>query len=929
MKRSWFTVLLVVLSLASLSYSGTTGKIKGVVTDTQGNPLPGVNILIVNTPLGAAADKDGRYYLLNIPPGTYTLKFTMIGYQTLNVEGVTVQSDLTTTVDARLETKVLQAEEEVTVIAQRPMIQRDATASATIISSDVIEDSPIETFQDIIQTKAGVSIDAGGALHFRGGRADEIAYLVDGIPNVNPYGNILGVDIATNAIQELSVITGSFNAEYGQAMSGIVNIVTKDPPKSYHGSLSLMGGDLSTNYDLDINSKIQRASKAFDLSNADEIEATFSGPIPLFSRLRFFTSLRRLSDGGYLYGLSRYTPYGVEKDTADWTPFSMNPNNKTNLQAKLTYQLNDQVKLQYIFFSEQRSWKSYSHSRKYLQEGHYNRDKQAASHMFKLTHQLGIKSFYTLSYSHTENNYMYYSGLKPGDKRFVLLTKPQSHLRERGLEQLAKYYVWGGYYVKDNNYEFYTGGTQNGMYDRRVNTDLIMGQIIRQVNPHHEVKLGFEYKRHDLFLHTWTLLVDRRDEPWIDVDGDSAYDKGEEFTDLDGNGVWSSAKDDNDDGIYGNIIVPDVGPTNSSYRHYPTETSAFIQDKIELKDLVLNVGVRWDSYDPDGRVALNWNNPQPDSTKPASKKVQINPRFSIAYPVTTSGKLFFSYGHFFQMPSYSRLYTNPDFDVLPGVIKSDIGNADLKPQKTVSYEVGYEQALTSNSAFYLKVFYRDMRNLLGQRIYILPGGSDSYALFINRDWGSVKGLTFSFDQRFTGLVSGSVDYTYQVAVGNESDPTRTRRDFRLSVEPQKKVVPLDWDQPHAFRFVLNIGRSGNWRISSIGRIESGYPYTPKDVNSIVRVAEENSGRKPNQINVDVTAYKVLQVPVGIAMLNYRLYVKVYNLFDRRNENYVWDSSGRAGYSLGRYGDESTDEWINRPNWYSRPRTVYLGAEVEF
>lgn len=895
--------LSTLLSFVTIINAGTTGKIKGKISDTSGSPLPGANVIINNTDLGAAADANGLYYILNVSPGTYSVSIQMIGYKTFLFKDVKIQSDLTTTLDAQLDVTVLESGEEVTVVASRPMIQKDATASASVISSDVIADSPIETFQAIVQTKAGVSVDAGGALHFRGGRSDEIAYLVDGIPNVNPYHSGLGVDIATNAIQELSVITGSFAAEYGQAMSGIVNIVTKDPSSKYHASFSLMGGDLSSNYDIDINGVIQNNAKQFEIYNSGEFEATLSGPIPMFNKLKFFSSMRISNKEGYLFGLNRYTAYGVEKDSSEWNAFSMNPSQKFNGQTKLTYSLTKKIKLQYNFLYENNYWKNYSHSRKYLEKGHYQNLKQAMTHMVKYTHQIGSNLFYTIGYSRTNNNYEYYSYKDEDDKNSV----------------------WGGYYVKDTNYEFYTGGTNNGRYDRKLSTDLITAQMTNQINNQHELKAGFEYKRHDIFLHTWSLLVDRHDEPWSDVDGNGVYDDGEEYVDLDGNGEWSPAKDDNNDGIYGNIIVPDVGPNNSTYDHKPTEISAFIQDKIELSDMVINAGIRWDYYEPDGEVAVNWNNPDPDSTKPATNKQQISPRFSLAYPITDKGKLFFSYGHFFQMPPYYRLYSNPDFDVLPGVIKSDIGNADLKPQKTVSYEVGVEQEVSRNSAIYAKVFYRDMRNLLGQRIYILPGGSDSYALFINRDWGNVKGFTLSFDQRFNGLISGSIDYTYQVVLGNESDPTRTRRDFRLSIEPQKKVVFLNWDQPHAFRFVLNVGKSGEWRISTIGKIESGYPYTPKDANAIVRVAEENSGRKPNQINVDLSAYKTFE----ISNISFRLFMKVYNLFDRRNENYVWDSSGRAGYSLGRFGDEATDEWTNRPNWYSKPRQIYVGFSVQF
>lgn len=935
---------------------GTTGKLKGRVTDPEGESLPGANVIVEGTSLGAAADNRGEYYILNLPPGPHTVSFSMIGYTTLNVEEVRIRSDLTTVLDANLEETVLEAAEEITVVARRPMIQKDATASASVISTDIIEDSPIETFQDIVQIKAGVSVDAGGALHFRGGRSDEITFLVDGVPNVNPYHNGLNVDIATNAIQELSVITGAFSAEYGQAMSGVINIVTKDPLNRFQGSLSYMGGDLLSGYHIDIDSRIRDEARSFRPGSQSEIEAVLSGPVLFMDRLRFFSSLRRVTSEGNLYGLSRYTPYGVEKDSAEWSPFPLDPYQKTILQAKLSYTPRGQIKLRYSVLLEDNYWRSYSHSRKYLTEGHYENLKFAVSHMLQLTHQLSTKHFYTLSYSRVNNNYEYFSYPSYWE-RFTdtngngtwdvgeALNDDTGADGQRGTGDDGEgnglpdpgepdyssvdKYVWDGYYLSDSNYEFYTGGTNNGRYDRKVSTDLIIGQLVSQIRKQHEIKFGFEAKRHTISLHEWNLLVDRRDEPWEDSDGDGVYDPGEEFTDLNGDGEWNAAKDDNNDGFYGNIVVPEPGPNNISYTKTPTEISAYLQDKIELRDLVMNVGIRWDYYDPEGHVATDWNDPDPEKTRPAEPKQQLSPRFSIAYPITDRGKLFFSYGHFFQMPPYFRLYDNPDFAVLPGVIKSDIGNADLDPQKTVNYEVGFEQEVSTDAAIYLKAFYRDMRNLLGQRVYILPGGSDSYALFINRDWGNVKGVTFSFDQRFARLISGSIDYTYQVAVGNESDPTRTRRDYRLSVEAQRKVVFLDWDQTHTFRFNLNIGRPDDWRVSTIGIVESGYPYTPKDVNELVRIAEENSGRKPPRFNVDLHAYKTVRIPAGQPVVSPRLFLKIYNLLDRRNENYVWDSSGRAGYSLGRYGGWSSPEWVNRPNWYSTPREIYFGLSLSF
>jgi len=865
----------LLLALPSSLFSGTTGKIKGKVVDSQTRePLPGVNVVIVGTTMGAATDEKGEYFILYVPPGTYALRASMIGYAPSEVTNVKVFTDLTTEINFELTPTVIRAE-EVVVVAERPMIQRDATASAAIVTAAEFEVAPVETFQEMVITKAGVSVDAGGAIHIRGGRSDEIAYIVDGIANINPFTNTLGVEVATNAIEELSVITGSFNAEYGQALSGVINVVTKEGSGRYSGGLSFQTGDMfSTHKETFLN------IEDIDPLNTAEVEINLGGPIPLLppERFNFYLSARYFNHKGYLYGIRRHLPTdGVDTiRTGDGAIVPMNPDRRVNLQSKWTWRPSPRLKLQYGLIFEDRKWQNYAHSRKYVPDGRLWRFDRGYRHSLFLTHQLGKRTFYTAIASYLFNRYKHYAFEDPRDPR----------------------YVWIGYYREDSNYEFYTGGTDNGRMLRTSKTYQLKFDLTSQVTRIHEVKTGFEFKQHDMFQHDYYVLVDR------------------------------PGYDDNNDGIIGNIIDAS-GPYNNKYRHKPIEFACYVQDKIELRDMVINAGIRFDYFDPDAVVPVNPNDPQNSPKVPASKKTQISPRFSLAYPITERGKLFFSYGHFFQLPPYFRLYHNPDFEVLPGVIKSDMGNANLKPQKTISYEVGFEQEITTGVALYVKAYFKDIRNLLGQRIYVLPGGSDSYALFINRDWGHVKGINVSLNKRFSHYFSAAIDYTYQVAEGNESDPTRTRRNYRLSIEQLKKVVPLDWDQPHALRFNVNLADPGKWGVSVIGRFESGYPYTPKATNEIIRIAEENSGRKIPIINFDLNAYKDFKFRLGGRELTYTLFLKVYNLFDRKNEYYVWDSTGRAGYSMERYGGFVTPDWALRPHWYSKPRQIFLGFKFRF
>ena len=913
MKVKTFLYLILLFYLGgSLLFAGTTGKITGVVVDKDTNePLPGVNVLIKGTVMGAATDNDGKFFILNVPPGTYTLVAQMIGYTPQEVQKVKVSVDLTTTVNFALSTQVLDIGKEITVIAERPMIQRDATASAAIVTSSEIKVSPVETFIEVVQNKAGVTVDRAGEIHIRGGRADEIVYLVDGVANIDPFDSKLGVEISTNAIEELSVISGSFNAEYGQALSGVINIVTKEAPKKYNGSISFQSGDLLTDYEIELLPEIRDEAKKIDLLNSSEIEASFGGPVPgIKSSLAFFTSGRYYDDRGYLFGkrIHRTTDYADSVQTGDSKIISMNPRHQFNIQNKLVYIINPAMRLHYTNMVHYQEWQNYSHSRKYLVDGHLNYFERGDRHSLKLTHQISSRSFYTINAAYQWKKYWYYAYKEPTDPR----------------------YVWSGYYKQDSNYEFYTGGTENNRLVQNSVSFLGKFDITSQIGNNHEVKFGLEAKRHELYQHDYYLNVDQKAEPFTDTNGNGVYDEGESFVDIDLNGEWTPEKDDNNDGIPGNIIEA-VGRLNNKYRRKPVEFSAYIQDKIELADMVINAGLRFDYFDPAADYLTGWVKQGEPITEPAEKKYQISPRFSLAHPISEKGKLFFSYGHFFQLPPYYRLYQNPDFDVRVGggrLIADDIGNANLKPQKTISYEIGFEQEIMENVAIYLKAFYRDIRDLLGQRIYRFPSG-DTYAYFINRDFGHVKGLTFTIDKRFSNFFSASVDYTYMRAEGNESDPTRTRRDYRLSIEPQKQVVFLDWDQPHALRGNLHFGRSNSWGVSTIIRLESGYPYTPQAANEIIRIAEENSGRKIPIYNIDINAFKTFTFNVSGKPIHYSLFLKIYNVLDRKNENYVWDSTGRATYGLSRYGGFQTPEWTNRPNWYSKPRSFFIGASIEF
>jgi outer membrane receptor protein involved in Fe transport len=355
--------------------------------------------------------------------------------------------------------------------------------------------------------------------------------------------------------------------------------------------------------------------------------------------------------------------------------------------------------------------------------------------------------------------------------------------------------------------------------------------------------------------------------------------------------------------------------------------------------MIVNAGLRFDYFDPKGAIPQNFREPDISPTEAATKSMMFSPRFGLAYPITDQGKIHVSYGHFFQTPRLDFLYTNPEFDIFelqstpappPNSVLNTIGNANLKPEQTVSYEMGLQQQIMIDYSLDVTVFYKDIRNLLGTEVlYTLTG--IRYARYINRDYGNVKGITLSLKKRQSGGVGASLDYTYQLAKGNASDPNSAYMDSQAGREPTKQMVPLDWDRRHQLNLSLTWTPVPSFALSLIGRMGTGLPYTP--TYQTTRAIVENSARKPIVYNFDLYSFRDFK----IANFNLLLFLRIYNLFDQLNELNVYSDTGRATYSLASLstgglrpqGINTYDQYITRPDFYSAPREVQLGFEFEF
>jgi outer membrane receptor protein involved in Fe transport len=887
--RIGLTLFLILLWVSSPLWAAA-GKIVGRVIDKEsGDPLPGVNVLIEGTSMGAATDIDGNYLILNVPPGTYTLRASYIGYATTHIENVRASIDQTTRQNFSLSTEVI-AGEEVTIVAERPLVQKDLTASQKTTTAEEIQALPVESFVGVLTTQAGVNQGADGALHIRGGRSTEVGYFVDGVPVTNPFfTNSLATNVSNKALEEMKVVSGAFNAEYGNAMSGIVNIRLKEGRERYAGSLSYYTGDYISN-DEDIFYHIDNVEP---FANS-VVEGTINGPIPLTGKkLTFNSSIRYNDNEGWLYGQREHLPADSAdfRDSDNWyielggdNEFvPMNNSIDMNMMHKLTWRINPSMKLSGQMLYDNGESKSYVHSYRYNPEGTLNYFSDNYNYSVKFSHVFG-KSFYEANLFYSTTDYRSYKFEDPLDPRYVPTT------RVRGTPTSATF-NFGGMQMGHN---YRDSESRGGRFD-----------FTSQINLRHEIKTGVMARIDDLNETIFTVLYDNQE-----------------------------------------YREPTVKPANESPSHvfYDNEAiffSGYVQDKIEYEDMIINAGVRYDYFDPQAEYLVDLVRPDQSERKQADPKQMVSPRLGVSFPITDRGILHFSYGHFYQMPPLRRLYLE---DVFGAGTSPSIGYANLKPEKTVIYEFGLQQQLDDYLALEVSMFAKDIRDLLALqsiRYESAQFGPSSYNVFLNKDYGAVKGITLSLTKRHDAAskITAWVDYTFQRTDGNDVRSGAFFFSAISGVEEEKRIVPLNWDQRHILNATVTLSEPGSWGISFIGRMSSGWPYTPV-IPFANYVPDPNSERKPWQRTVDLHAYKNIRM----GKIGFVFFVKAFNVFDTLNERYVFDDTGRAGYTFWNRSAQETQEFIRhygepgvhtweeyqtRPHYYRAPRLVQAGVSLEF
>ena len=422
---------------------GITGILEGTVRDKQSKQsLPAVNVLILGLNRGGITDEKGQFHIGNIRAGDYDIRFSMVGYKTVQMNKVTILPDLRTRLNIELEVSSVELS-AVEVTAARPLIQVDQAVTAFNVSEAKLDRLPLTKFQDVIGLQPGVTQEG----NVRGGKTTDALYLVDGLPVQDVISGGIGTSIPKSSISGVTVMTGGMDAEYGNAMSGVINVVTKSGGENH---------ELNVRFERD-NWLPERIDKQVD--KALELEATASGPI-VTDKLYYFTAnILALSDTRWWQDFQRFDPSPIKQEYSGLTKFEyiVTPTMRLGLQG---------------IYSLQR-WRDYEFSWRFDLNGLPVRLKDSFRGALTLSNTISEQLFYTISLSGFTNR----TRINQGSKQNLSLIPFQYDI-------FLKYIV---------------DGSRNWWEDTWQNIYTLKGDVTWQPLTNHLIKMGVTLNQYDTY----------------------------------------------------------------------------------------------------------------------------------------------------------------------------------------------------------------------------------------------------------------------------------------------------------------------------------------------------------------------------------------------------------------------------------------------
>ncbi len=914
MKRLFFLSLITVL-LINFLFASTTGKVAGRITDAKsGVPLIGVNVVIETTAMGAATDNDGYYVIVNIPPGVYDITATMMGYKPYTVRSTRVEIDMTSTFDFRMEVEAIQGE-VIKVTAQRKLIKKDVAASQISITAESIESMPVISIKDVLGLQAGVTTDLG----IRGSGSDQAIFMVDGVILRDERTNQPNTSIPLSAVNEISVQSAGFGAEYHNVRSGVVNVVTKEgDTKNYTGTFSMSYSPpaekqfgtsvfdansfwLRSFLDPDVcwtgtsngawNEYMQRQYPAFDgwnsLAAATMKDDNPANDLSPAAAQRLFIWEHRKK--GYIQKADQNLDFGfggpvpLVSEMAGDLRFYLSHRSSQNMypiqlsrdgvydeswMLKLTSDLSPRMKLSIfgIYGELQATTFSRMGRTRYMNDGYDiaeeldRRGHTVTARIFATDYWCPIARYTnTLSakFTHMLSPSTFYEVLlkKTGKKYHV---SPGAHR-----DSTAANEIWPGYFADEAPFGFEEGpvsGIEGMLMGGAMSTS-------RDYSNFASYSLNFDF----------TSQIHRRHQ--IKTGFELALD---DFN-MDFGMVNYTHQDEN---------------FWTKTQLTPYKATVYAQDKLEFEGFISTVGLimeyidnkaEWYSADP---YSSDFYSSDYDAeideefkTEAIEPKLVLSPRIGISHPITANSKLYFNYGHYRQMPIAEDLYL---LQRTPSNQMQYIGDPNLPLAKTVSYELGYDHALFNSYLLHLSAYYKDISNQEDWTRYISTDSKVIYYMLTSNNYEDIRGLEIELSKAYGRWLSGFVNYEYRVGTSgyfgikyyyeNPSD----QRSYLSHNQYQEKPVPmpemkskLDFHTPSDFGFsVGNYKPLANFHFAFLVNWVSGYwmTWNPNNLNGVLY----NVKWKDFQ-NVNLKISKVF----SFGKTRVKIFADIYNLLNTK------------------------------------------------
>ncbi len=718
MKRKFILIFpILALLLPSILLAGNTGKIAGRVVDAETHePLPAANVVVKGTGLGASTDLDGYYFILNVPPGTYDVEASMLSYQTVVKKNVVVRADYTTYVDFMLKPTTVQMKELV-VTAKKPPVQIDIVSTSQTIESGLMKKLPTISVKDVLTTQAGIIPDLtftgltenqsqeqfqgnpSDGLHFRGGRENETAYLIEGISVNDPiFGGFLLDNLPSGALSEMTAYTGTFSAEYGGALSAVVNMVL---PEATRRSIS-------------VNTMTDWITPDSNRQNMESMEFSIKQPLmhrklSVFAAGKLYTTDGRFY--GYIYPNWRNSEGRDKSGTPKKVPMAYRDIN--SFITRLTYHASSNIRVDFIGMYDTVQTMEYLHFFKYAPYDaprFWMGDRLAA---FKLNFVPSSKTFMSLTASLYDKTY------KGGVYDSLDLNLVEHHLiSPEGFAVSGVAYLWKYAHSRTNEIKFDLT-TQKGL---------------------HQLQMGLDYRK-------YMIHFERRNPTAPDPeDSVPPYDMApwELYTrhPVHYSGYMQDKIEFRDIGMVLNfgVRIDRVDP-NTYWLKDPNRLAALTGAAV---DSLMAIG---DIYKVSPKTYVS---PRVGVSYPISDIAAF--RFSYG--------VFHQFPAYFLL--YQGLNEHTDVYPIPNTRDNQtaVGNGEMKPERVTSYEVGVQYAPRPDVTINMAAFYRDLADLIGRTLVSGPDVPVQYYMFDNKAYGVIKGIEIIINKRLTNRVSGYIDYTF-------------------------------------------------------------------------------------------------------------------------------------------------------------------------